>query len=92
MTMVQEHGLSIRRARRHGIERRFIPPGKPMQNGLIERFNRTYREQVLDCYVFETLGEARRMTADWIIRYNKVRTHESLGDVAPRQYLMAQSR
>lgn len=79
-------------ARRHGIERRFIQPGKPMQNGLIERFNRTYREEVLDCYVFETLGEVRRMTADWIPRYNEVRRHESLGNVAPRQYLMAQSR
>jgi putative transposase len=78
-------------ARRHGIERRFIQPGKPMQNGLIERFNRTYREEVLDCYVFETLGEVRRMTADWITRYNGIRPHESLGNVAPRQYLMAQS-
>lgn len=78
-------------ARRHGIERRFIQPGKPMQNGLIERFNRTYREEVLDCYVFETLSEVRRMTADWITRYNEIRPHESLGNVAPRQYLMAQS-
>jgi len=79
-------------ARRHGIERRFIQPGRPMQNGLIERFNRTYREEVLDCYVFETLGEVRRMTADWIPRYNEIRPHESLGDLAQRQYLMAQSQ
>jgi putative transposase len=79
-------------ARRHGIERRCIQPGRPMHNGLIERFNRTYRDEVLDCYVFETLGEVRRMTADWIPRYNEIRPHESLGDLAPRQYLMAQSQ
>jgi putative transposase len=78
-------------ARRHAIERRFIQPGRQMQNGLIERFNRTYREEVLNCYVFETLGEVRRMTADWITRYNEIRTHESLGDLTPRQYLMAKS-
>ena len=79
-------------ARRHGVERRFIQPGRPMQNGLIERFNRTYREEVLDCYVFETLAEVRRMTADWINRYNEIRPHESLGNIAPRPYLMAKSR
>ena len=77
--------------RRHAVERRFIQPGPPMQNGLIERFNRTYREEVLNCYVFETLGEVRRMTAEWITRYNEIRTHESLGDLTPRQYLMAKS-
>ena len=79
-------------ARRHGIERLFIQPGRPMQNGLIERFNRTYRQEVLNCYVFETLGEVRRMTAEWITRYNELRPHEALGDVPPRRYLMAQSR
>ena len=78
-------------ARRQGIERLFIQRGRPMQNGLIERFNRTYREEVLDCYVFETLGEVRRMTAEWMSRYNERRPHEALGDLSPRQYLMAQS-
>lgn len=78
-------------ARRHGVERRFIQPGRPMQNGFVERFNRTYREEVLDCYVFETLGEVRQMTTDWVTRYNEIRRHESLGNLSPRQYLMAKS-
>jgi putative transposase len=79
-------------ANKHGIERVFIQPGKPMQNGYVERFNRTYREEVLNCYVFETLGEVRRMTEDWRERYNSVRTHESLGDLSPRQYLLTKPR
>jgi transposase InsO family protein len=78
-------------ARRHGVERRFIQPGRPMQNGFVERFNRTYRQEVLNCYVFETLAEVRQMTAEWITRYNEIRRHESLGNLSPRQYLMAKS-
>lgn len=62
-----------------------------MQNGYVERFNRTYREEVLNCYVFETLGEVRRMTSEWLTRYNELRTHESLGNLSPRDYLMAHS-
>jgi putative transposase len=76
-------------AKRYGVELMFIQPGRPMQNGYIERFNRTYREEVLNAYVFETLGEVRRMTAEWLVRYNEQRPHESLGDLSPRQYLMA---
>jgi putative transposase len=78
-------------AKRHDVELRFIQPGKPMQNGYIERFNRSYRTEVLNCYVFETLGEVRQMTDEWITRYNQLRTHESLGNLSPRDYLMANS-
>ena len=76
-------------ARLHAVELRFIQPWKPNQNAYIERFNRTYRDEVLDCYAFETRDEVRPMTADWLIRYNGRRSHESLGNLSPRQYLMA---
>ena len=35
----------------HTIDLEFIQPGKPMQNSYVERFNRTYREEILNRYV-----------------------------------------
>ncbi|HEX7494713.1 MAG TPA: DDE-type integrase/transposase/recombinase [Bacteroidales bacterium] len=35
-----------------GINHIRIQKGKPMQNGFIKRFNRTYREDVLDMHIF----------------------------------------
>jgi putative transposase len=68
-------------AEAHGVSLEFIRPGKPMQNGFIERFNRSYREAVLDMYVFRTLEEVREQTERWIREYNEERPHESLGNM-----------
>ena len=76
----------------HGIDLRFIQPGKPIQNACIERLNRTYRTEVLDCYFFETLNEVRRMIEEWRYRYNHERPHESLGRLPPIQFAMAKSQ
>ena len=46
------------------IENQHTQPGKPIQDGYIERFNRLYREAILDAYVFMDLEEVRYLTRE----------------------------
>lgn len=46
----------------NGIEIAYIEPGKPNQNAYIERFNRSYRTEVLDPYLFNSLKDIQEMS------------------------------
>lgn len=74
-------------AENHSIKLDFIEPGTPTQNSFVERFNRTYREEILDMYVFGSLSEVREITEKWMPEYNEERPHDSLGDLTPWEYL-----
>ena len=77
-------------AKDNEIQIQFIQPGRPMQNGYIERFNRIYRESVLDAYLFFELEQVRILTDEWIDEYNNRRPHESLGNLTPNEWKMRQ--
>lgn len=68
------------------INIQFIQPGKPMQNGFIERFNRLYREAVLDAYLFFDLYQVKQLTQEWMIEYNERRPHEALNNLTPMEW------
>jgi len=70
-----------------GIELKFIEPGKPYQNGYMERFNRSFREEVLDSYCFDRLAEAQAMAHAWMWIYNNQRPHTALANKPPVAFL-----
>lgn len=63
-----------------------IQKGKPQQNAIIERFNKTYREDVLDANIFHTVAYAEDITQEWIEEYNNERPHQALNYETPVSY------
>lgn len=74
-------------AEENEIDVLYIQPGKPAQNAFIERFNRTYRQEVLDAYVFETIRDVEEITEAWRIDYNEKRPHDALGRIPPVSFM-----
>ena len=68
-----------------GIAIQYIQPSKPNQNAYIERFNRTYRNEHLDPYLFTSLDDVREAIYRWMLEYNEERPHDPLGDRTPSQ-------
>jgi putative transposase len=73
-------------AKTNGIQWQFTQPGCPAQNAYIERFNGTFRVEVLDAYQFETLDQARAISGRWIHVYNEQRTHSAIGHLPPMTF------
>ncbi len=70
----------------NGMAIQYIQPGKPNQNAYIERFNRTFREEVLDRHLFARLDDVREAAHWWMLEYNEHRPDDSLGDLTPVEY------
>lgn len=81
-TSIKLHNWCVKR----GINLHFTQPGKPMQNGYIERFNGSFRREILDANIFGSLDEVRNMAHDWMTCYNEERPHDALGSIPPSLY------
>jgi len=68
-----------------GVDRHYIAPGRPMQNGYIECFNGRMRDELLNESLFIDLDQAHQ-SRRWVVDYNTARPHSSLGYKTPAAY------
>ena len=85
-------GRRFRQAcREYRLRQALITPYTPEQNGIIERFFRSLKEEGVWQHTFQTFEEARRIIWDWVQRYNQERPHQALGYRSPVQDRAQQS-
>jgi len=65
--------------RDYRLRQEFITPYTPEQNGLVERFFRSLKEECVWLHNFGSFTEARAAVTKWIEWYNAGRPHQSLG-------------
>jgi len=68
------------------IEINYIQPGKPMQNGFVERFNGSFRREVLDAFIFYNIQQVIDIKNQWVEHYNNERPHDALKGLTPLKY------
>lgn len=68
------------------LRQEYITTYTPEQNGLVERFFRSLKEECVWQHRFENFEEAYREIASWIGWYNRERPHQALGYLSPRQH------
>ncbi|HJL62898.1 MAG TPA: IS3 family transposase [Candidatus Marinimicrobia bacterium] len=66
-----------------GVKTLYIEPGSPWENGYNESFNGKFRDELLNCEIFETLFEAKVLIERWRKEYNTFRPHSALGYLPP---------
>jgi putative transposase len=71
------------------VQLAFIQPGKPQQNGFIESFNGTFRDDCLNLHWFPALERAQVVIESWRGDYNQIRPHSALGERTPAEFLAA---
>ncbi len=69
----------------YGLTQEFITPYTPEDNGLCERFIRSFKEECAWQHQFQDIYHARKIIAKWINWYNAERPHQALNYRCPDQ-------
>lgn len=77
---------------RLGIEVRHSRPNHPQTQGKLERFHRTFKEELLDYYTFDDLALAQDGFNWWLDIYNNVRPHAAINLDTPSQRYQSSDR
>jgi len=71
--------------REYKLSQEFITPYTPEENGLAERFIRSFKEECVWLHRFESMEQASGEIEKWIEWYNTDRPHQSLGYKTPAE-------
>ena len=74
----------------NGIKTLYIDPGSPRQNGYIESFHSSFRDECLNREWLLNLREARVVIEDWRQHYNTERPHSLLCYLSPEGFINSQ--
>jgi transposase InsO family protein len=69
----------------HSVKTLYIEPGSPWQNGHVESFNGSLRDECLDRELMLSVAEARVLIEDYRRHYNEERPHGGIGYRTPAQ-------
>jgi putative transposase len=76
-------------AKEHGINQEYITPYTPEQNGMIERFFKSLKEECVWQHQFKSRDDAFMIVAAWIDKYHWERPHSALGYLTPNEFRRA---
>jgi putative transposase len=70
----------------HGVQIDFSRPGKPTDNGHVESFNGSLRDECLNVHWFESISDAQEKIEAWRVEYNDSRPHQALKELTPSEF------
>ena len=76
----------VGRCAQYGLSQEFITPYTSQQNGMVERFFRSLKEECIWLHNFEDFEHARDTIEEWVEFYNTQRPHQSLGYLSPAEF------